>query len=246
LTSLRRRLGEIETEAGKGAGGVSIAFPDSTQMLWSGAVHDWSLASVEGESGGRWHPPLLLLAHLAGLALASHASRSAVLWIGRRCWPYPPGLLQDGAETPLLRRSIFIEPPDAAARLWAIEVALRSTAVAAVVADASRLDMSGSRRLQLAAEAGGTLGLLARPRAEMRSLSAAATRWMVSPVVSRHDEPRWVVELLRCKGARVVQGARCWIVERHHAQGVVVVPADVGDRSCDAASAPGEPARQTA
>ena len=40
------------------------------------------------------------------------------------------------------------------------------------VADASGLDMGSSRRLQLAAESGGVLGLLVRPPWEVKELSA--------------------------------------------------------------------------
>ena len=62
--------------------------------------------------------------------------------------------------------------------LWAIDLA-RCTAVAAVVADGSRL--AATRRLQLAAESGSALVLCARPPEEIDHLSAATTRWRGRP-----------------------------------------------------------------
>jgi hypothetical protein len=137
-----------------------------------------------------------------------------VAWIGRKCWPYPRLLIrsrgmdvdhsidqQGGVEDrSMLERSIFIDPPDDAARLWAIDLALRSGALAAVVADGSKLDMAATRRLQLAAEHGGALALLARPPRELDRLSAASTRWIVRSVPSPGRWPRWSIELCRCKG----------------------------------------------
>ncbi|QDU65879.1 ImuA family protein [Engelhardtia mirabilis] len=129
----------------------------------------------------------------------------------------------------LLDRSLFIDPPDRKGLLWAVDAALRCPSVAAVVADGSNLTMPASRRLQLAAEAGSGLCLLAKPPDEIRQLSAAATRWRVrrggpvSAAVSTRDEdpddlttdpldpndrPRWELELVRCKAgfARVTVG----------------------------------------
>jgi len=101
-----------------------------------------------------------------------------------------------------------VDPCDEDQRLWAIDQSLRCPGVSAVLADASGLDMGGSRRLQLAAEAGGGLGLLARPPEEVKSLSAAATRWVVSPRVSETKRVSWKVELRRCKAGSLWSGAR--------------------------------------
>ncbi len=113
----------------------------------------------------------------------------------------------------LLEHSIFVDPPDEAGRLWAIDAALRCPSVVAVVADGSRLDLTATRRLQLAARAGATLGLVARPPREASELSAATTRWRVRAAApddaaadatdaATDDDAlaRWSVELLRCKG----------------------------------------------
>jgi protein ImuA len=162
----------------------------------------------------------------------------------------------------LLEASLFVDPPDDAACVWAIDLALRAGGgeghggngggggdggVALVIADGSRLDMSASRRLQLAAEAGaraaeargtphvGGIGLILRPPWERKQLSAAATRWMVHPSTPAADvpvnQPRWNVELLRCKGMQPPpDGRREWTLELDRAGRVVCVFPPLVDR----------------
>jgi hypothetical protein len=208
----------------------------------TGAVHEWvglveppetvpSTALANKVPLADWLPPLGILTHLARRALEQGwpGGRVCVLWIGPRIWPYPPTLARPGEartgdlhdqESPsLLDNSVFVTARSVAERAWAIDVALRSPAVCAVVADATGMRMAESRRFQLAAAAGGgdggggALGLLTRPHAELGELSASQTRWLVGPAPSPGDEPRWIVELLRCKGVRPIpEDARRWTV----------------------------------
>ncbi len=104
-----------------------------------------------------------------------------------------------GEDTRLLARSIFIKAQSREQRLWAMDLALRSPAVAALVGDASGLDLASTRRLQLAAEARGGFALLARPPDEQSQLSAAGSRWRVARLPSDSQYPRWQVQLLRAK-----------------------------------------------
>jgi hypothetical protein len=149
------------------------------------------------------------------------------------------GARSDGAgDRRLLVRSMLVDPPSDVARLWAIDIALRCSSVSVVVADGGGLDMAATRRLQVAARTGRTLGLLARPLCDVHRLSSATTRWRVSPVPTDGPRPRWRLQLIRCKGV-----ARCrtrparanddepWFVEWDGAKGLVVVPAKVVDRS---------------
>ena len=226
--------------------------------LAQGTVHEWSFESgLDRVRSAIWRPPLSVMAHLALSAVESSADgRRFVLWIGRRCWPYPKTLTRERCRAGAaagLRRSIFVDPPDLMGRLWAIELAARSPAVAVVVADGSGLGMAATRRLQLAARHGGGLVLLARPWWERGELSAAATRWAVRPVPapaagSRADpelapgvggRPRWEVELLRCKGVQRslgMEAGQTWQLEWDHATGALVTPAELADRPGAAAS----------
>lgn len=213
---------------------ASVATP--LGMLRMGSIHEWIGPDTNAPSSGSgsapgsaprsaprsasWSAPICVLVGLArAITKARHAS-GILLWVGARCHPTPQTLIarethpatgQTRADRSLLDRSVFIDAPDAATRLWAIDVALRSSAIACVVGDAQHFDMAATRRLQLAAEQTGTVALLARPYAERRTLSAASSRWLVTPAPrvtaphvhpskERSRSPCWQIELLRQKG----------------------------------------------
>jgi protein ImuA len=191
-----------------GIASVDDALPGAGLGL--GMTHEWILEAgfAPGDEWG-WRAPLILMAWLAAQA------GGMLVAIGRRCWPSAWTLRRVGLD---LENCILADPRDDDQRLWAIDQSLRCPGVSAVLADASGLDMAASRRLQLAAEAGGTLGLLARPPSEAKSLSAAATRWVVSPRVSATKRVSWRVELRRCKAGSLWSGARAgtvreWVLE---------------------------------
>lgn len=72
---------------------------------------------------------------------------------------YPPAAARLGV---LLERLLVVRTGRLADVLWACEQALRCTAVAAVVLPVRSMEPGVSRRLQLAAEAGGGIGLIIR------------------------------------------------------------------------------------
>jgi protein ImuA len=88
-----------------------------------------------------------------------------------------------------------------------VEQSLRCPAVAAVWAAVERLDTRWFRRLQLAAEEGGTLGLLLRPWRTRGQPSWADVQLAVIPCRTWRDRDgaaenwRLRVEITRCRGA---------------------------------------------
>jgi hypothetical protein len=200
-------------------------------------------------------------ARAAGGDVASGIEGDApwLVCVGREVWPTPHVVVRGGGGE-LLRRMLLIDPPSEADRHWAIELALRCEGLI-VIGDASGVDMATSRRLQLAAESGQSLGLLARPGREAQAMSVATTRWLVQPVPTDAARPRWRVTLARCKGlqsaqaavggtqdgvsglslARVARGMvtddRSLLVEVNDAGGVVAVHADIGERRGSTAAA---------
>ncbi|HYE61401.1 MAG TPA: hypothetical protein VD997_05345 [Phycisphaerales bacterium] len=178
-----------------------------------------------------WHPPLLILTYLAA------RPPGLTVFIGQRCWPCPWTIAKVGLD---FSRCLFIDPrPEE--RAWAIDQALRCPGIGAVVGDVEGMDMADSRRLQLAAEAGQTLGLLTRPAPEIKLLSASGTRWVVSPQPGMSDRVRWKVELRRCKAAALWAAAsggsvREWVLEwDERRRGVQVVTGAPGEVSVDGA-----------
>ena len=176
--------------------------------------------SVAGPSKRDWFAPLTVMCFLAAQRLLS-GPRKSIFFVGRRCWPsltllhlvMPFGQWQTGG--------IFIDPPTVALRFWVIEQVLRCPAVAAVVADAGECTPVGSRRLQLAAEAGGGYGLLARPVWEVQASSAARQRWMVKPEPTDEKFPRWRLQLNRGQGPMAASDhPGAWLAEwRWHNNG---------------------------
>lgn len=119
----------------------------------------------------------------ASLALiaAREASRAggAVVVVDRRRSFYPPAAIHWGLE---LKNLLLVLPRSVADERWAIDQVLRSQGVAALLAWPQRLDDREFRRLQLAAETSGTLGLLVRPAQARAEPSWAALRLLVEPV----------------------------------------------------------------
>jgi protein ImuA len=88
---------------------------------------------------------------------------------------------------------------------------LRHGGLGAVVAEVARLSMTASRRLQLAAEGSGTIGLAVRrwrrhtEAADFGQPTASVTRWRVSALpatplpVPGVGRARWQLELIRCR-----------------------------------------------
>jgi protein ImuA len=157
------------------------------------------------------------------LAARLSEGRGPVLWCleaGRDDTIHAPGLAALGL-TP--GRLLLTRSRDGAGVLWSMEEGLRCPALGTVIGQVDRLDLTAARRLQLAAEAGGTTGLvlgrLPRDRQEDPLLDpamdsraaggapgAATTRWRLRTLPSRPPPwggpgpARWHVTLERCRG----------------------------------------------
>ena len=135
--------------------------------------------------------------------LSLHSAREAcraggaLVMIDRRGEFYPPAAAGLGID---LARTILVRPRRAEDELWALDQALRCEGVGAVWSWLDALDDRAFRRLQLAAEAGGTLGIFLRHFGARSPPSWAEVRLLVESLPSATGR-RWRVELLRCRGA---------------------------------------------
>jgi protein ImuA len=157
-------------------------------------------------------------------------SRRAALETGD---PYGPGIIGLGLSPD---RLILVEAARPAELLWAMEEAARTRGLAAVVANGVMPDLTASRRLQLAAEAGGGLVFLL-PTGRQSAPSTALTRWFAASAPSRPEadgpgRPRWTIELWRCRGGGRPQD---WMVEWDDAALSLSVVSEVADRPLAAA-----------
>lgn len=101
--------------------------------------------------------------------------------------PYLPGLRAAGIDA---RTLIYLNVPRAEDVLWAMGEALKCRGFAAVIAEFPAqtrvLDLTMTRRLALAAQDGGALGLILRHGRDIEP-NTATTRWLVSSAPSTPD-----------------------------------------------------------
>jgi protein ImuA len=145
----------------------------STGGFRRGSLVEWLF---EGEASGAG-----TLALLAARA-ASDDGRLLVVMDSRGDF-FPPAAIRLGIA---IEQLIVVRPQNAADHDWAMDQVLRSPVVAAVLAWPETLVQRTFRRWQLAAEEGGTLGLLLRPASARCEPSWADVRLLVEPVSSRH------------------------------------------------------------
>ncbi len=162
----------------------------------------------------------------AALFTAGIAGRTQgrVLWCVTRQDLFAPALAQAGL-TP--DRVIYVEAGNEKSVLACFEEALRYRKLGAVVAEVAHLSMTASRRLQLAAEDSGVIGLALRrwrrqaEAADFGLPTATTTRWRINVLPSTSlpvpgiGRARWGLELIRCRGG----GAATFELEACDAKG---------------------------
>ena len=117
-----------------------------------------------------------------------------IVWIAPPHEPYAPALTQQGIE---LGRLLIVRPGSATESLWAAEQALSSGVCAAVFLWLKGTDDRWLRRLKLAAEAGGSLGVLFRPGRHRFESSPANLRLLMT-----QGESGARLDLLKVQGGR--------------------------------------------
>ncbi len=160
LRQLRRQLGRrpADTPTAMSTDGTllfSAGAPAIDRLLPGGGLRYGMLIEWLAEFPGSGAATLSLLA-------AREACRAGGMFVvlDRQRTFYPPAAVAWGIDP---QRLVVVHPRSLRDELWAAVQALRSPAVAAMWAAIDRLDDRAFRRLQLAARAGQTLGLLLRP-----------------------------------------------------------------------------------
>lgn len=174
----------------------------------------------------------VLAARRKGPVLWCRSRRSGL----KRGDPYGPGLTGFGLAPD---RLILVDAGRPVDLLWAMEEAARTRGLATVLGEGVQADLTASRRLQLAAEAGQALVLLlAEDRAEPAAASAL-TRWLVrsAPSLKEAGGPGrscWDIELRRCRGGA---WPRSWKVEWDDEAFSLALVSPLPDRSLATAGA---------
>ena len=204
MESLRARISQIENKTRRAKSVLPFGIAELDSRLPTGGLALGALHEVAGGGNGAIDGAAAAL-FSAGIAART---RGKVLWCITRADLFAPGLAQVGLQSD---RVIYVEAGDDKALLACFEEGLRHGGLGAVVAEVASLSMTGSRRLQLAAEGSGTVGIALRrwrrqtEASDFGQPTAATTRWRVSvlpsaplpvPGVSR---ARWLIELIRCR-----------------------------------------------
>ena len=204
LEALRAQVSRLEGQGRRRRGVLPFGMPEIDGRLPDGGLALGALHEVAG--GG--HDALNAAA--SGLFSAGIAARTRgkVLWIATRQDLYAPALQQVGLSA---RRTIYVAASSDVDVLACFEEALRHQGLGAVVAEVARLSMTASRRLQLAAETSGALGIAIRrwrrhtDAADFGQPTASVTRWRVSVLpsvplpVPGVGRSRWLLELIRAR-----------------------------------------------
>ena len=224
LDELNQRIREIEaTVRPAHAAPVSLGIPAVENWLPERHLVPGSLVELLSSAGGAgaWTLALFFARNACG------SGKVLVVVDGQACF-YPPAAVSLGIE---MDRLIVIHPKTLADAALAVDQSLRASAVGSVIGWYDRLTTAAFRRLQLAAESGGGLGLLLRPITARRTPSFAALRLLVTPVAEIATLRRVRLEALRCRGGPSGQSL---ILEFDDATGDVCLAAGLASAAGDA------------
>ncbi len=231
IASLRAQIARIEGQSRHEGGVLPFGLPILDAKLPGGGLALGALHEVAG--GG----PGTVDGAAAALFSAGIAARTEgpVFWICTQPDLFAPSLAQAGLPPD---RVIYVEAGDDKTVLACTEEALCHGSLGAVVAEVAALNMTASRRLQLAVEGKRTIGIALRrwrrqaDAADFGQPTSAVTRWRVStlpsaplpvPGVGRH---RWLVELVRARAGESAD----FELEACDEQGRLALPAELADR----------------
>jgi protein ImuA len=203
IEELRERIRRLEGAAGRRRLVLPFGIKAIDRHLPGGGLVLGALHEVAGGGNGAIDGAAAAL-FAAGIAART---RGKVLWCVTRPDLFAPALAQAGL---MPDRVIYAEAGDEMSVLICFEEGLRH-GLAAVVAEVALLSMITSRRLQLAAESSGAIGIAIRrwrrhtEAADFGQPTASVTRWRVSALPSTPlpvpgvGRARWQLELIRCR-----------------------------------------------
>jgi protein ImuA len=202
LEALRERIQRLEGGAARRKTVLPFGIKAIDQHLPEGGLALGALHEVAGGGNGA------IDGAASALFTAGIAARTQGLWCVTRQDLFAPAIARAGL---LPDRVIYLEAGDEPSVLACFEEGLRHAGLGAVVAEVARLSMTASRRLQLAAEGSGAIGVAIRrwrrqtEAADFGQPTAAVTRWRVSALPSTPlpvpgvGRARWQLELIRCR-----------------------------------------------
>ena len=228
LDDVREQIRLLEAGRGPRHGHLPFGIEAIDARLPGGGLALGALHEVAGGGNGA------LDGAAAALFAAGILARTSgqVLWCLARRDLFAPALAQAGLHPD---RVIYADVGDEKTVLACFEEGLRHGGLGGVVGEVAKLPMGASRRLQLAAEASGTLAIAIRrwrrsaEASDFGQPTASATRWRISALPSAAlpvpgiGRPRWLVELIRSRAG----GCAEFMVEACDETGRLALPAEL-------------------
>jgi protein ImuA len=210
IEELRERIGHLEGGHGCKRQILPFGVAEIDERLPGGGLVCGALHEIAGGGSGTVDGAAASL-FVAGIAARS---KGKVLWCLTRPDLFAPALAQAGLHPD---RVIYCEADREEDVLASMEEGLSFGGLAAVVGELVRLPMTASRRLHLAAERTGTMGLVVRrwrrqtEAADYGNPTASTTRWRISVLPSEPlpvagvGRARWLAELMRVKAGECAE-----------------------------------------
>lgn len=179
-----------------GLGPVTAAFPNA--VFPTGAIHEFMSEAVEhaAATGG----------FIAGLLGTLMRQGGVCIWISASRTLFPPALKTFGVEPDQV---VFVDLKREKDVLWAMEEALKCEGLAAVIGEIREINLTVSRRFQLAVEQSRVTGFILRHQPRDMNAIACMARWRITPLASEPEDgmpgvglPRWNVELLKVRNGK--------------------------------------------
>ena len=231
ISDLRTRIAALERSVARKADCLPFGVREIDAVLPGGGLAYGALHEFAGGGAG------VVDGAAAALFVAGIAARTKgkIVWCLTRPDLFFPALAQAGLHPD---RVVFVEADREEDVLASMEEALSFGGLGAVVGEIVRLPMVASRRLQLAAEKTGTMGLAVRrwrrqtEASDFGQPTASTTRWRVSLLPSEElpvpgiGRPRWFLELMRVKAGECAE----FVVGACDASGRIDISTGPGDR----------------
>jgi protein ImuA len=228
VAQLRERIQRLEGGRAHSRTVLPFGIKEIDGRLPGGGLALGALHEVAGGGNGAIDGAAAAL-FAAGIAART---RGKILWCVVRQDLFAPALAQAGLPPD---RVIYVEAGDEKSVLACFEEGLRHGGLGGVVAEVARLSMTASRRLQLAAESSGTIGVAIRrwrrqaEAADFGQPTASVTRWRVTALPSTPlpvpgvGRARWRLELIRCRAGESAD----FEVEACDGKGRLALPSDL-------------------
>jgi protein ImuA len=179
-----------------GLGSIAEAFPN--RSFSTGAVHEFLSGNIESTAA--------TIGFTSGILSSLMGTKGCALWISTSRKVFPPALHNYGINP---QHIIFLDLQKEKDVLWAMDEALKCSAITSVVGEIREITFNESRRLQLAVEQSKATGFILRSNYKKLHTTACVSRWKISQLPSEPIEnlpgigfPKWKVELVRMRNGK--------------------------------------------